>query len=199
MRSRSVIQIPRQRGRGRRRHPAAQVIDFGRGTAPVVVMAPYRQPLGWQLATAAALGLWRTRAACAPTWAALGLYGSTTLLGAVVPLAWAPLGGLAVALPAGWLLARRRVRLAVHKRRLYELRTPAACLAGVLAWMAAAIGLGAAFAPVAVVWLAGTGSAQALWWRHRRTTRALAAVPVAADPAGQVPADEIPSDQPVQH
>ncbi|MFE0460497.1 hypothetical protein ACFW1A_14755 [Kitasatospora sp. NPDC058965] len=142
------------------------------------------------MAAATARGLWRTRAAMAPSWAAVGLYVSTAALGAALPLAWAPLGTLAVLVPAGWAVALRRPALAHQRKRLRKARPLVAAGCGVLAWMAGVCAFGPASAPLAVAWLVGTATGQAMWLHRRHQHRQLAAVPL-TQPAA--PEDAVPA------
>ena len=172
-RSRTTIQIPRQRGR--RRASAAHLIDFGRGTAPVVLVVPHRPSLLGRTALAAGGALWRHRRACAPTWTALGLYLATAVIRDSVPFAWAPLTAGAVMLPVAGELARRKLPLAAQRRRANALRPAIAAGGGVLGWMAALCAFGPFNTPIALLWLGGTAAAQVLWWRTRQQRRDTAA------------------------
>ncbi|MFJ8624256.1 hypothetical protein ACIRD3_15605 [Kitasatospora sp. NPDC093550] len=162
------VQIPAQRGRGRRRGPAAHVVDLGRGTAPVVLVVPHQPSLSGRLALATGRALWRGRVAWAPVWAGIGVFGAAGVLSAV-PAAALALAVPAVLLPAGWQLAvRRHPRSAVRRKARARTRSVAAWSTG-LAWSALAVWFGPANGLLALAWLAGTATAQTLWWQYRRT------------------------------
>ncbi|MER7579969.1 hypothetical protein [Kitasatospora sp. NPDC097691] len=153
------LQIPAQRGFRRRGAPAAHVVDLGRGTAPVVLVVPHQPSLSGRLALATGRALWRRRIAWAPVWAGIGVFAAAGALSAV-PAAALALAVPAVLLPAGWALAVRR------KART-RTRSVAALSAG-LGWSALAVWFGPTSGLLAVAWLAGTVTAQTLWWQHRR-------------------------------
>ncbi|MFJ4591322.1 hypothetical protein [Kitasatospora sp. NPDC088861] len=170
------VQIPAQRQLGRRRAPAAHVLDLGRGTAPVVVVVPQQPSLAGRLALATGRALWRRRVAWAPVWVGIGIFGTAGVLSAA-PAAALALAVPAVLLPAGWtLIVRRHPRSAVRRKARAHTRAVAAWSAG-LAWSAAAVWFGPTGGLLAAAWLAGTATAQTLWWRHRRT---LATTPLTA-------------------
>ncbi|MFJ9772727.1 hypothetical protein ACIRVF_16040 [Kitasatospora sp. NPDC101157] len=159
------IQMPQQRGR--RGAPAAHVVDLGRGTAPVVLVVPQQRSLSGRLALAIGRAVWRRRVAWAPTWAGIGVFGAAGVLSAA-PAAALALAVPAVLLPAGWaLILRRHPRSAVRRKARARTRSVAAWSAG-LGWSALAIWFGPANGLLAVAWLAGTATAQTLWWQRRR-------------------------------
>ncbi|WP_030062347.1 MULTISPECIES: hypothetical protein [Streptomyces] len=161
------IQIPAQRGRGRRGAPSAHVVDLGRGTAPVVLVVPQQRSLSGRLALAIARAMWRRRVAWAPTWAGIGVFAAAGVLSAAPAIALA-LAVPAVLLPAGWaLILRRHSRSAVRRKARAHARAVAAMSAG-LGWSALAIWFGPVNGLLAVAWLAGTATAQTLWWQRRR-------------------------------
>ncbi|MEV7182206.1 hypothetical protein [Kitasatospora sp. NPDC093679] len=163
------VTVPAQRGR-RRGGPAAHVIDLGRGTQPVVLVVPRRQSVAGQLALATGRLLWRRRIDWVPVWAAGGLFLATAVLSAAAPAAGIALAVPAVLVPAGWAAARRWHPRSAVRRRARTLTRPVAAGSLALAWSAAACLAGPANWPLAVLWLAGTTTAQAAWWRRRKTT-----------------------------
>ncbi|MBP0453466.1 hypothetical protein J5Y04_28550 [Kitasatospora sp. RG8] len=171
------VQIPAQRGRGRRGAPAAHVVDLGRGTAPVVLVVPRQQSLSGRLALATGRALWRRRITWAPVWAGIGLFGATGLLSATAPAAALSFAVPAVLLPAGWVLVKRRHPRSAVRRRARSLSRHTAAVSAGLGWSAAAVWFGPAGVVLTLLWLAGTATAQILWSRHRR---ALATTPLTA-------------------
>ncbi|MFE2721326.1 hypothetical protein [Kitasatospora sp. NPDC059327] len=175
------IQIPHQRGR-RGSSPTAHVLDLGAGTAPLILVVPQRRSIGDRMVRSAGGALWRHRAAWAPTWAGLAVFGTAGLLSATAPGIALGLAVPALLLPAGWALtARRHPRSAVRRKARARTRAVTA-LAAVLAWSAAAVWFGPAQSALVLPWLAGTATAQTLWWRRRR---ALTVTPITPDPAAQ--------------
>ncbi|MFJ7278145.1 hypothetical protein [Kitasatospora sp. NPDC098663] len=163
------VQIPAQRGLRRRGAPAAHVLDLGRGTAPVVLVVPHQPSLSGRLALATGRALWRRRVAWAPVWAGIGAFAAAGVLSAVPATALA-LAVPAVLLPAGWVLVvRRHPRSTVRREARARTRFVAACSTG-LAWAAVAVWFGPANGLLAAAWLAGTVTAQTLWWQRRRKT-----------------------------
>ncbi|MFF2075382.1 hypothetical protein ACFVXG_11605 [Kitasatospora sp. NPDC058162] len=169
------VQIPQQRGR--RGAAAAHVVDLGRGTAPVVLVVPQQPSIAGRLALATGRALWRGRVAWAPTWGGIGAFAAAGVLSAAPATALA-LAVPAVLLPAGWaLVLRRHPRSAVRRKARARTRSVAAWSAG-LVWSALAVWFGPAGGLLALLWLAGTATAQTLWWQRRRK---LATTPLTAE------------------
>ncbi|MEV0187495.1 hypothetical protein AB0I39_03020 [Kitasatospora purpeofusca] len=175
------IQIPQQRGRRRGSAPAAHVVDLGPGTAPVVLVVPDRPSPGARLARWAGRALWRRRTTWAPIWASIGAFATTGVLSVAAPGAAAGFAVPAVLMPAAWWLAARRYpRSAVRRQARAALRIVTTRSAG-LAWAAAAVWFGPAHPVLALLWLAGTATAQTLWSRRLKALATTPLTPADAD------------------
>ncbi|GAB2722324.1 hypothetical protein GCM10010442_49490 [Kitasatospora kifunensis] len=177
------------------------MLDLGRGMAPLVVVVPRQRPLSARLALAAGDALWRHRAAMAPSWAGLGVFTAAGLLSVAAPASSLLFGSAAVLLPAGWVVVKRRhPRSAVRRKARANAQAVAAWSAG-LAWSAAAVWAGPATATLGLLWLAGTLTAQFLWWRRRRVDHALAGAPVIPGKSTNTgaTADAVSFDKPTHH
>lgn len=166
------VRIPRQRGH---RSVSAHVVDFGRGTQPVVVVVPRRPSLAGRLALALGASLWRGRAEWAPVWGSTGVLTVSAVLSATVPAVGIVVAVPAVLLPVAWAVARRWHPRPAVRRQVRALRTRVFAVSGALAWCATAVLVGPVNWPMFALWLVGTTAAQAVWWRARR---ALASKPI---------------------